>query len=418
MQVYKCNVLCSCNLVVLLCESQIDQNIGCSDLVVELAVHSATQPTLTYGAEETPENNFSVSNTTTSAKASDSEASAIALVSNVFSDIASSMEEKPAQPVNISFPSTSIGGKERSFNTSWYQQHPWLEYSMSKNAIFCFPCRFFCTNADNKLVKTGYCDWKHATGKTGALAKHSVSEKHQEAMAAWSAFNTQPHTSVASLLDNNRSNLIRKNRHYVKVIIKVILFCAVQEISLRGHREVESLNKGNFLELLELLSDTDEILKAQLRTLPRNATYTSHAIQNEILHILASKVRSIICTQVKEAQYFSISADETRDVSKQEQMSFIVRYFSEYDQSIQERFLTYIHTTAFDASSLTQYIKNGEMEWAKTGREGGMEGERERGREGGREEGRQRQRQRQRDRNRETETETETETQRERHNHT
>ena len=123
MQVYKC----SCNLVVLLCESQIDQNIGCSDFIDELAVHSVTQPTLTYGAEETPENNFSVSNTT-SARASDTEASAIALVSNVVSDIASSMEEKPAQPVNISFPATSIGGKERSFNTSWYQQHPWLEY--------------------------------------------------------------------------------------------------------------------------------------------------------------------------------------------------------------------------------------------------------------------------------------------------
>ena len=30
-------------------------------------------------------------------------------------------------------------------------------------------------------------------------------------------------------------------------------------------------------------------IKAQLRTLPRNATYTSHAIQNEILHILAQK---------------------------------------------------------------------------------------------------------------------------------
>ena len=45
-------------------------------------------------------------------------------------------------------------------------------------------------------------------------------------------------------------------------------------------------------------------------------------------------------------------------MSKQEQMSFIVQYFSEYDQSIQEHFLTYIHTTAFDASSLTQYIKD------------------------------------------------------------
>ena len=45
-------------------------------------------------------------------------------------------------------------------------------------------------------------------------------------------------------------------------------------------------------------------------------------------------------------------------MSKQEQMSFIVWYFTEYDQSIQERFLTYVHTTVFDVSSLTQYIKD------------------------------------------------------------
>ncbi|XP_011408862.1 PREDICTED: zinc finger MYM-type protein 1-like, partial [Amphimedon queenslandica] len=178
-------------------------------------------------------------------------------------------------------------------------------------------------------------------------------------MANWSALTVQPHTSVASLLDHNRSELISNNRHYIKVVVKVVLFCALQEISLRGHREGESAsNKGNFLELMELLSSNDKTLKAQLRALPRNVTYTSHTIQNEVLHTLATKVRSTICFQVNEARYFSILADETRDVSKQEQMSFVIRYVSVSDHSIQERFLTFVHATGLDAPSLTQYIKD------------------------------------------------------------
>ncbi|XP_011410008.1 PREDICTED: zinc finger MYM-type protein 1-like [Amphimedon queenslandica] len=254
---------------------------------------------------------------------------ATGLVSNGVPHIASNGEEKPFQLVNFSFPTTSIGGKERSFNPSWYRQHPWLEYSVSRNAVFCFACHFFSANPEDKFVKTGYCDRKHATGKTGALAKHNVSEKHQEAMANWSALTVQPHTSVASLLDRNRSELIHNNRHYIKVVIKVVLFCALREISVRGHREGESAsNKGNFLELMELFSSNDETLKAQLHAHPRNATY------------------------------FSILADETRDVSKQEQMSFVIRYVSVSNHSIQERFLTFVHATGLDASSLTQYIKD------------------------------------------------------------
>ena len=70
---------------------------------------------------------------------------------------------------------------------------------------------------------------------------------------------------------------------------------------------------------------------------PKNATYTSPEMQNFILKVLGDMVRKKICTQVKNC-YFSILADETKDVSKKEQLSIIVRYFNNQTNAINERF--------------------------------------------------------------------------------
>lgn len=53
-----------------------------------------------------------------------------------------------------------------------------------------------------------------------------------------------------------------------------------------------------------------------------NAKYTSKIIQNDVLDCLAEMVRSEIIEDVKD-----IMADETKDVSKKEQISFILRYY-------------------------------------------------------------------------------------------
>lgn len=59
---------------------------------------------------------------------------------------------------------------------------------------------------------------------------------------------------------------------------------------------------------------------------PRNAKYTSHMIQNNILGIMASLVRKQICLSVQKARFYSLMVDETKDLSKQEQMSIVVHY--------------------------------------------------------------------------------------------
>ena len=59
------------------------------------------------------------------------------------SDNALTSDSFPTQPANISFPATIMGSKKRSFNPEWYRQYSWLEYSIEKDAAFCFACRFF-----------------------------------------------------------------------------------------------------------------------------------------------------------------------------------------------------------------------------------------------------------------------------------
>ena len=113
-------------------------------------------------------------------------------------------------------------------------------------------CSLTRTAYSRIYLKTGYKYWKHATGTTGRLArlaKHNNSLKHKEAMASWIDFqdNQRKQKSVASSL---RKQQISNNRHYLKTIVELLVFCASQEIGLRVHREQESVNKGNFLELL------------------------------------------------------------------------------------------------------------------------------------------------------------------------
>jgi len=76
------------------------------------------------------------------------------------SDIASGVLEAPKQP-GVKFSSRSFGmGRQRSFNSDWYKSHPWLEYSVERDAAFCYPCRLFksagSSRSEDAFTKTGF----------------------------------------------------------------------------------------------------------------------------------------------------------------------------------------------------------------------------------------------------------------------
>ena len=84
-------------------------------------------------------------------------------------DLSKSKNDEPVQPV-IKYPPSMFGTTKWSFQSRWYEQFPWLEYSVSLDAAFCFACRFFITSSpDLTFTSVGFKDWKHATGQKVGL---------------------------------------------------------------------------------------------------------------------------------------------------------------------------------------------------------------------------------------------------------
>ncbi|KAK3184809.1 hypothetical protein Dsin_032095 [Dipteronia sinensis] len=87
-----------------------------------------------------------------------------------------------------------------------------------------------------------------------------------------------------------------------------------------------SINRGNFLALLELLAlNNEKIGELVLDKIPKNAYYISQDIQKEILQVFAIRVKNEILKEIRDAK-FCIIVDEARVESKKEQMAIVLRF--------------------------------------------------------------------------------------------
>lgn len=185
---------------------------------------------------------------------------------------------------------------------------------------------------------------------------HTKSDRHKQAMIAWRDYQraVKTNATLANVLNKEHTKQVKENREYIKTIGEVLLLTARQNITQRGHDESEeSINKGNFREILDTIAHHDALVKHRLTTI-HNAKYTSKTIQNEVLDCLAEMVRSEITEEVKNSEFFSVMADETKDVSKKEQISFVLRYY--YNGAIKESFLHFECAERLDAAGLTEKI--------------------------------------------------------------
>lgn len=145
----------------------------------------------------------------------------------------------------------------------------------------------------------------------------------------------------------------QQNRSRLQTIVSCVRYLALQGQALRGHNEKKnSANRGNFLELLNVLAETNVEIEKALEKAPKRATSTSPDIQKEMVHTLANKVRDTIIDEIGEAK-FCILVDEARDESKREQMALVIR-FVDKKVFVQERFFAIVGVD--DTSALT--LKN------------------------------------------------------------
>lgn len=172
------------------------------------------------------------------------------------------------------------------------------------DAAFCFPCRFFMHGnpKEDAFTHGGFRDWKHAMGSCGIITNHDTSTMHKGALASWNSYmiNNEKGTSVANQLQNSRHELVIGNQHYIKSLCRIIVLCVKQDLPLRGHRESDdSPNQGNFLEILKLLAEHDQLIKEKLQSLPSNASHKTPEIQNTLLQVMGKLVRKSICQEIK-----------------------------------------------------------------------------------------------------------------------
>lgn len=94
---------------------------------------------------------------------------------------------KTAQDGLQKYPTWQFGNQQRSFNKIRMDQYSWLEYSVAKDAAFCFACRHFLKrghgfNLEPTFTSNGFNNWR------ASLKSHHESMGHKTSMEGWSEF--------------------------------------------------------------------------------------------------------------------------------------------------------------------------------------------------------------------------------------
>ncbi|XP_045460337.1 zinc finger MYM-type protein 1-like [Harmonia axyridis] len=248
----------------------------------------------------------------------------------------------------------------RAFVADWFKRYKWLQYSVERDAAFCYPCQQFLPHGSKQssYTSTGFRNWKNASDTRTGFPKHEKSIPHTQAMAMWQDKLRRISTgsSVETLINHE---VLEKNRYYMKSIVEVIQFLVVNELALRGNYVLEEKKEqGLFQNLFEYTCMKDPNLKEAFSHIPQNATYHSPEIQNQIIQAMVQVVQNSIVKDIKESDvnWFTLMEDGTRDKNNRENIAIAIRYVK--DGIVNESLLTVTTTEHLDAATFTELTLN------------------------------------------------------------
>jgi len=155
-----------------------------------------------------------------------------------------------------------------------------------------------------------------------------------------------------------RAQQVEIRRQILKRLIDIVLFIGQQGIPYRGKHEAahsltdNSLNHGNFLELVKLVAKYDSILEQHVNNSvilsDKNkkgrggmVTFLSkHFVNEKLIMSIRAAIQGKIVKEIVECKKFSIMIDSTQYVSTMDQLTFCVRYV--FNGIVQERLLSLV----------------------------------------------------------------------------
>lgn len=208
----------------------------------------------------------------------------------------------PYQPKLLAYQRTQFGKQTRSFQEHWYSKFHWLEYSSSTAKAYCFYCFLFLTDPTQQnlssLATDGFNSWKRVcNGDKCAFLTHvgTSSSSHHNTSLKKAEGLMKPSQHIDKVMLAISSEEVQKNRLRLKTTIASVRWLALQGCSFRGHNESsKSLNRGNFLEMLDAFGRMNKEVGEVLNSAARNNTYTSPEVQKKILNIMANRIRQRI----------------------------------------------------------------------------------------------------------------------------
>ena len=111
-------------------------------------------------------------------------------------------------------------------------------------------------------------------------------------------------------------------------IVRLIITLSRCNLAFRGHREQDDdiASHGNFLQFIHLIARYDPVLENLLKQPKGSTKYLSGSIQNEIIEILANRLKQEIVDEIAESPFVSLIMDTTMNISKTDQLSKVFRY--------------------------------------------------------------------------------------------
>lgn len=296
-------------------------------------------------------------------------------------DLSDFFSYHPRQPNEKDLPfkeKKTIFSVKQSDGLSFRRQ--WLSYKETNKNLYCFICLVY--SRVNSSFCTGFDDWRHVHQR---IEEHEASKAHLESVTLFMA--AKQKKSTHDLLLHNqlqkRKQEVLERRHIVQVIVDVLKLIGKQGLAFRASTEQahtfndESINHGNFLEIIFLLSKYDPTLKNHLDAITRKSkqshearkfkeketgkkskvvgrggfvTFLSNNTVMKIVTIIRDEMKERISASVKEAVKYSILMDTTIDISGNDQCAFVVRFV--HGREVVERLLSLKCVTSTTAMAL------------------------------------------------------------------